>query len=257
MIGMEAHSAAQYDVHCRSFSGRIFNSGRLTFTIHLTPEAQPLQQSEQLVTAVPELPPLVYPSGSVPYSSQPLPNSAAAAFLPFMPSLPPPPPPPPQAMRHLHSQRISEYRSSVAMDVDAEQPGPLTECCSNARTKKEMQEIMDDFLRNFRRVMSSSGFTAGQSFFDPLDTPTRPASPLPPLSLDASLHIPGSFMEPCPQSSPAETTDQEKNQVPPRLDPTMTLHPGIWCDHCGKQIKGLRFNCQECPEYDLVRVITF
>ncbi|GJJ13207.1 hypothetical protein Clacol_007458 [Clathrus columnatus] len=127
-------------------------------------------------------------------------------------------------------------------------------CCGVAEGKREIKGMMDDFLRNLHRIIGNT-FVDENSFFEPFDNFRRNEipSPLPPLSLDASLHIPGTFMRPRPET-PSMVEDElniEKNQSPPHLEPYQTLHPGIWCDFCGKQIKGLRFKCQECPHYDL------
>lgn len=145
-------------------------------------------------------------------------------------------------------------------DALAAKPTP---CCSIVEGKKEIKGMIDDFLQNLQVVLGNT-FGDENSFFEPFDTPRRneppPApSPLPPLSLDASLHIPGTFMRPRPDTPSVIEDDLnvEKNQCPPRLEPYQTLHPGIWCDFCGKQIKGLRFKCQECPHYDLVSLLLY
>ncbi|KIJ54281.1 hypothetical protein M422DRAFT_25208 [Sphaerobolus stellatus SS14] len=249
MIATEARSVEQYNVHCVTYRDRIYHNGRLSFTIvhDTTGNSQPVESNpSQLSSQGPST--MGFPLGFVPNFNQAAGNASIYSTLPLPP--PPPPPLPPPAIRHPLPQRISEYRSSVSMDVDTEEP-TATASSKDTQTKKEMQDMMDEFLRNFRRVMSSSGFAAGQSFFDPLDTPTRAPSPLPPLSLDTSLHIPGSFLHRRPVTPTRDKVDEEKSQAPHQLEPSQTLHPGIWCDFCGKAIRGLRFNCQECPEYDL------
>lgn len=241
LIGIEVHTQAEYDVHCNPFSNRIYPNGRLTFTV--MNEHTPASTGAEPTSFLP-----------IPTSMESFPPSIDASEQMVLPT------PPSHVFRHLHSQRISEYRSSVSMDVDSEsesQIAPPKQCCNINSSKREVQDLLDTFLRDFRRTIVSAGFNSGQSFFDPLDTPTmkhekpvsRGGSPLPPLNLDASLHIPGSYM----QASKLNDAKGEGDKAVPQLEPSQTLHPGIWCDFCGKQIKGLRFNCQECPEYDLVR----
>lgn len=163
-----------------------------------------------------------------------------------------------------HSVKLQEPPLSVPLSglnsCASDKATSATTCCSVADGKREIKGMLDGFLQNLQRVLGET-FGDENALFESLDgsrsnEPLLP-SPLPPLSLDTSLHIPGTFMRSRPET-PYVVEDElnvEKNQSPPHLEPYQTLHPGIWCDFCGKQIKGLRFKCQECPHYDLVSLM--
>lgn len=261
---MEAHSSAEYDIRCLSFKGRIFPNGCLIFSVFdETPHKIPVSRvtgSGSFIHPIPPVPP-------APFFAPPPPPP-----LPLIPTPPPPPPPPspPRKAIDYTSPPFTLWRDERWEDMNIDSgistrqniSAINTDCCSVAQGKKEVKEMMDGFLRDFTRIMGST-FGEDHSLIDPLDTPTPPRittprgpSPLPAIELDGSLHIPGSFIQP-PSQSPDPMDDYasvEKSQTPPHMEPLQTLHPGIWCDFCGKQIRGLRFKCQECPYYDLVRV---
>ncbi|KAF8498455.1 hypothetical protein BU17DRAFT_59289 [Hysterangium stoloniferum] len=240
LIGVEAHSAEEYNIHCAPFLGRFYPNGILTFSVldetpHKIP--QPTLPGAFIHTAPPVSP------------------------MPPFTLLPPPPPPPLPPMPPVHMEGIEHNAwrpfmyGNIFPATQATTKGS-TACCSVAEGKQEVKNMIDTFLQDLQRVVGSTFSGDERSFFDPLDTPTmkqhsmpRATSPLPPISLDASLHIPGSFMQPRPQTP--EGMDVEKSQSPPQVESSQMLHPGIWCDFCGKQIRGLRFKCQECPHYDL------
>ena len=57
-------------------------------------------------------------------------------------------------------------------------------------------------------------------------------------------------------------SDEERPKVAsnPFEDPTVEckqreqlegIHPNIWCDKCGEHVRGLRYKCNQCPDYDL------
>ncbi|KAF8492705.1 hypothetical protein JB92DRAFT_3001742 [Gautieria morchelliformis] len=296
LIGMEAHSAAEYDMHCKAFKGRIYPDGRLMFSVFdETPHKIPASRSAEPgsfihpISPVPPTPffapppplfapppPLFAPPPPL-FAPPPPPPPPPPLHLPPPPPLPLPPPPPPlprqpqaveigtpPAFMHNRTFRPFNIRGSQSqpMDIDSEASAREgtsamdTECCNIAQGKKEVKAMTDDFLREFTRIMGTT-FGEDRSFFDPLDTPCiatpRGPSPLPAIDIDGSLHISSSFIQPRPHSPYAmeHDGDVEKSQTPPQLEPLQTLHPGIWCDFCGKQIRGLRFKCQECAYYDL------
>lgn len=269
LIGMEARSVVEYDRYCAPFKGRTYPTGQLIFSVFdATPHKIPVPCSTGTSSFIHPIPP-----------AQPIPF-----FAP--PPLPPPPPPPP-SLPSLPRDSHVPNPPHLFMSYDEWPPFPVhpgdvqpqlmnidsesstrqtasanTECCSVAQGKKEVRALMDTFLRDFTRIMGNT-FGEVHSFSNELDTPTithmkssRGPSPLPAIDLDGSLHIPGSFIQPRPQSPSVMENggDTEKGLISPQLEHLQALHPGVWCDFCGKQIRGLRFRCQECAEYDLVCV---
>ena len=254
----------EYDFHCAPFKSRVYPNGRLMFSVFdETPHKIPGSRSTGQGSFI-----------------HPIPPAPPAPFFAPPPPPPPPSPPPPLPSRQ-QSQRLDtsflrrdEWSPPPSIFVDKPlQPMDVdsvpstrqstsamdTECCSVARGKNEIRALTDDFLRDFTRIMRDT-FGEDHSFPDQMKTPTNPRkisrgpSPLPAIDLDGSLHIPGSFIQPRPQSPNAmgNDADADKSQSSPQLEHLQTLHPGVWCDFCGKQIRGLRFRCQECVNYDLV-----
>ncbi|KAH8550697.1 hypothetical protein BGW37DRAFT_498061 [Umbelopsis sp. PMI_123] len=49
---------------------------------------------------------------------------------------------------------------------------------------------------------------------------------------------------------PGIPTTAAKQSVPP-TQPETGLHPNVMCDHCYRAVRGTRWKCQDCPDYDL------
>lgn len=86
-------------------------------------------------------------------------------------------------------------------------------CCSIDEGKREVKSLLDNFLTNFKRVYGET-FAEGEM---PSQDPFRDSN----------------------AASEMTNNDQEG------------LHPNIWCDRCGQHIRGLRYKCNQCPDYDL------
>ncbi|KZS93190.1 hypothetical protein SISNIDRAFT_550176 [Sistotremastrum niveocremeum HHB9708] len=115
-------------------------------------------------------------------------------------------------------------------------------CCSVDEGKKELRTMFDKFLKDLNMTMSS---TFGDAFTGEDEGDEKhshgTATPLQSnVSLEPNPIIPGSFTErpATPPSPPLPAREQH-------------LHPGVYCDYCNKQIKGTRYKCNDCANYDL------
>ncbi|KIM31741.1 hypothetical protein M408DRAFT_327187 [Serendipita vermifera MAFF 305830] len=89
-------------------------------------------------------------------------------------------------------------------------------CCSVDEGKREMKTLLNTFLTDFKR---SYGQTFAEEMLSSDEEPAKASNP---------------FQDPAPESRKEEG-----------------IHPNIWCDKCGEQVRGLRYKCNQCPDYDL------
>ncbi|KAG8900696.1 hypothetical protein FRB99_005812 [Tulasnella sp. 403] len=108
-------------------------------------------------------------------------------------------------------------------------------CCSVKSAKTEIKGMMESFLHDFQRTMADN-FSDPNVPGTPMDTsaseqanstPQQPQRSLSPVGV-----IPGAFVVPL-------TTSAE------------VIHPSVLCDHCGKTVRGTRYKCQKCPDFDI------
>ncbi|EJD54417.1 hypothetical protein AURDEDRAFT_110070 [Auricularia subglabra TFB-10046 SS5] len=88
-------------------------------------------------------------------------------------------------------------------------------CCTVDASKREIKGIVSNFLRDFTRVVSD---TFGDEMDDPRDHTASEA-----------------------RAPPARPT-------PPDVQP---IHHNVWCDACGSSVRGIRYKCNDCINYDL------
>lgn len=119
-------------------------------------------------------------------------------------------------------------------------------CCSVAESKEELKVLMNDFLADFNKI-AASNFGDVPEVSSPVVSTPKPippafALPAEPRELGdiASLPIPGAFIQAMPVAESTSNGD------------SLYLHSGVLCDNCNGEVRGLRYKCTDCPDFDLV-----
>ncbi|KAH7104898.1 hypothetical protein BKA62DRAFT_429081 [Auriculariales sp. MPI-PUGE-AT-0066] len=123
-------------------------------------------------------------------------------------------------------------RSPADGSTAAAVPAADPPCCNVDASRREIKGMMSDFLRNFSSVMGDSFATdippPPSPFIMPAVTVTTPASSS---RSPMGMHI--------------------RSPVPAPAADVLPLHRNVWCDACGSSIRGTRYQCSVCPNYDL------
>ena len=130
------------------------------------------------------------------------------------------------------SSAMASHRSSIISQASRQS------CCSVQEGKQEVKSLVDNFLREFNGIVSSTFGDAPAA--QPRSTSPETVTAEPPNNVDdaSDVTVPGAFYRP--------TYITPKANVP--------VHQGITCDFCGQRnIRGTRYHCIQCPDYDLVR----
>lgn len=174
----------------------------------------------------------------------PVPPHPAMFSSPFPPS-PPHPPPPPGHMHthgrggHHHERRLRSVLDSVSEMLNPNNPNGFVPA-------QEIKSMLDGFLANLSNQLAST--------FDGSPRVVCPA--------DDEPRVPGAFVQTQSTQSAQTLSAQSDAQIqtqPPEtsITPANKLgkggfrHRHIWCDGCEKEIRGMRYKCEHCPDYDL------
>lgn len=173
----------------------------------------------------------------------PLPPHPAMFSSPFPPSPPHAPPPAPPGHIHTHSGRGGhhhERRLRSVLDSVSEMLNPNNP--NGFVPAQEIKSMLDGFLANLSNQLAST-----------FDGSPRVASPA-----DDEPHVPGAFVQTqTTQTQSAQSDAQIQTQPETTINPASKLgkggfrHRHIWCDGCEKEIRGMRYKCEHCPDYDL------
>ncbi|KDQ63127.1 hypothetical protein JAAARDRAFT_29129 [Jaapia argillacea MUCL 33604] len=221
--------------------GRDRPSCGLSWTRMVTPPQQSQAQSQQGVDASRAA------QSSTAASAPPLmPQEAPIPPLPFVPSFIPPPP---------SSSQSSTQPPQVA------QSSTSTACCPISRGRQDMQSVLNEFFRDFDRVMSETfgpDYAHGRTASTP--TPPQPSAAASNGGTSGTAEgshaastqaheprIPGSFVVP---SSPVVEGNGQPTQQD-TTEPELVIHNGVVCDACNEIIIGVRHKCLDCRDYDL------
>ena len=101
----------------------------------------------------------------------------------------------------------------------------------DADTIARVQTMLDKFMRELDSTLAPSNMRAVASG-ERIAVQERKAAPAPVKDEDASVKMPGAFVEPPARGS-------------------LGVHKGYLCDGCDQEIKGIRYRCQSCHDYDL------
>lgn len=203
VVGAAVHDEITYNIVVGPFSGRMWPNGVLRFKV-----------------VVQESFPMLHPSL--------LGTPSSVQDLSFV--TPQPVPRQPSSISGDSSTLASNRLSMLSQ-------GSRQSCCAVEEGKQEVKSIVDNFLRDFNGIMSST-------FGDVPAVPPRSISPEtvtaePTSNVDDTndVTIPGAFYRP--------------TYIVPKEDAPM--HRGITCDFCGQRnIRGVRHHCLHCPDFDLV-----
>ncbi|WVR07488.1 hypothetical protein IAU60_004530 [Kwoniella sp. DSM 27419] len=180
------------------------------------------------------------------------------------PSMPPPPPPPPPPPRGDHGPfgaphgqwdrdqlRGDRIRNLFDRVTDVLNPPTAT----NFVPAQEIKTMLDTFLVNLTNQLANTFEGAPQVVTNaPSPEPDHP--------------IPGAFVRPNVAPQP-QSSGQANVQTQPQPSPAKAVkiesaagkphahakggfrHRRIWCDGCEEGIRGMRYKCEQCPDYDL------
>ncbi|BEJ17877.1 hypothetical protein CspHIS471_0701450 [Cutaneotrichosporon sp. HIS471] len=115
---------------------------------------------------------------------------------------------------------------------------------------REIGLLLDRFLNHFQGQLADTldGFAQRIAPHPSEELPIRPSGSMP------DVHIPGAFTQPeVTQSLDAQvqTAEKEKTKPSSSLGKGGYRHKHITCDGCLTGIRGTRYKCEQCSDYDL------
>ncbi|ODO06712.1 hypothetical protein I350_04070 [Cryptococcus amylolentus CBS 6273] len=171
---------------------------------------------------------------SFPGMPPPPPHGHPRAF-PFSHFPPPPHPPafgPPFSHERMqnHERKIKGILDSVTEILNPSNPNGLVPA-------QEIKSMLDGFLGNLTNQLAGT-FEGSPSV----------SSAMP----EAEPKIPGAFVSsPVQNDVSTQTTPAEKTTPATKLGQGGFRHRHIWCDGCEQEIRGMRYKCEQCSDYDL------
>ncbi|WVQ81887.1 hypothetical protein IAT38_004014 [Cryptococcus sp. DSM 104549] len=125
---------------------------------------------------------------------------------------------------------------------------------------QEIKSMLDGFLQNLTSQLADTfEGSAGSRFSTVSGTPTPSAHS----AGEQEGTIPGAFVPAPPageQSQAQAQTEAQATEQPEQAAPATPSsrlgrggfrHKRIWCDGCEQGIRGMRYKCEQCPDYDL------